>query len=116
MSITDVQIRTITCNGPNCTKTVTFDVKDHERITADNPWLIATRQVGTSFGASLIYCSDTCEMEATASGAHNPPTPKAVVDISEAGGQNAIRLAAEAAKKAEEATNRLKQGKPIQIK
>ena len=115
MSIVDAQIRSISCNGPKCDKTVTFDVKNHEQVSKDNPWLSTGRNVGTVFGATFFYCSDTCEMENTAAGAHNPPVPKNVVDISEAGGQNAIRLAAEAAKRTEQATKDLKDGKPVTL-
>lgn len=115
MSIIDAQIRTISCNGPNCKKSVTFDVKDHEQVTKDNQWLLSGRNIGTTWGATFFYCGDVCEMESVAAGTHNPPVPKNLVDISEVGGQNAVALAAAAARRAEEATKKLKDGRPISI-
>ena len=110
---TEVKIRTIGCDGPNCNKSVTFDQKDHEKVTAENQWLIPGRNVGTSFGAVFFYCSDTCEMEAAATGIHNPPVPKKLVDPSEVGGQKAVEIAAAAAERARQATRELKAGRGI---
>jgi hypothetical protein len=52
-------------------------------------------------------------MESAATGIHNPPTQKTLVDPNEAGGQNAIALAAAAAKRAENATKQLKAGRGL---
>lgn len=115
MAILDVQIRTIACNGPNCDKTITFDQAQYKETVNATPWLQTMRVIQTSTGAVFAYCSDTCEMENTATGVHNPPETKKIVDISTAGGNNAIALAAEAAKRAIEATKSLKAGAPVTL-
>ena len=72
MSVVDTTYRTITCNGPDCTKTVTFDIKQADQAVKENLWLTSTRLVNRlSDGKVFAYCSDACEVKAIAAGAHN---------------------------------------------
>jgi hypothetical protein len=110
MGLIDSQVRTITCNGPECTHTVTFD-RRMEKQTFDAPgneWLKSVRIVQTVDSRNLVYCSDKCEIGGTATGVHNLPEPKKLVDGPAT--SQAIEAAAAAAKMAEEATRAMKQG------
>ena|SRR5271165_3772818 len=110
MGLTDSAVRTITCNGPECTKTVTFDRRMEKQTfeAPGNEWLKAVRIVQTVDARNLVYCSDTCETKGIATGEHNLPEPKRIVDgVANAA---AIAQAAEAARLAEEATAAIKRG------
>jgi hypothetical protein len=62
MTIVDVQYRTIKCDGPNCPRTVTFDIKHSHRVADENPWLLTARVIQTGDGCNFVYCSDACEV------------------------------------------------------
>jgi hypothetical protein len=115
MSIVDNQYRTITCNGSDCDKTVTFDLKQVETAVKENPWLENTRLVNRlSDGRVFAYCSDTCEVKAVTTGAHNKEEKK-VVEMPTGSAREAILRAAQAAKAAEEGAKALKEGRPVNI-
>jgi hypothetical protein len=117
MSIQDSMYRTVSCNGPNCDKTVTFEQRQDNQgavaATEANPWLKTIRIVQAS-GRNFVYCSDACELANIGLGAHNPEERKQIVLPQ---GANAMAQAAAAAKAAEDATEKLKsgQGGPIQV-
>lgn len=115
MSVIDTQFRTITCNGPKCDKTVTYDVKQANETIADekNAWLHAVRFTSTSDGRNFAYCSDTCELEGIGTGIHNKPETKKIVDAPAT--PAAVAAAAAAAKQAEDATKALKAGGKVTI-
>src|ERR1700726_4391293 len=101
MSIIDVQYRTITCNGKNCDKTVTFDQQFAKRVAEEHPWIRSIRIVQTAEGRNFVYHSDECELSGVASGDHNPEVKKSIVLPT---GANAQQVAAAEAQRAEQAT------------
>jgi len=108
MSIIDSQIRNITCDA-GCGKGVLYDRKD-EKATfelPENSWLRTTRVVQTADGRNLTYCSDVCEVNGVATGTHNIPEPKKIV---EATNQAAVALAAQAAAVARQADQNIREG------
>lgn len=113
MGIIDAQFRTMTCN--TCEKTVTFNAKDAQTVTNQegNEWLKTGRIVTRGDGQVFLYCTDACEVAAVSAGEHNPPAPKQIVEAPQ--GEAAIKLAAEAAKAAAEATKSIKAGKPTKL-
>lgn len=115
MSVVDNTYRTITCNGPECDKTVTFEPKDAEKTVKENPWLDNARLVNRlADGRVYAYCSDTCEVKAVTAGAHNKEEKK-VVEMPTGSAREAILRAAQAAKAAEEGSRALKEGRPVNI-
>jgi hypothetical protein len=115
MGLIDSAVRTITCNGPECKHTVTFD-RRLEKQTFDTPgneWMKSIRIVQTVDARNLVYCSDACEAKGVETGSHNLPEPKRIVDgVANAA---AIEAAAQAAKQAEAATAALKAGQPVTL-
>ena len=97
---------TITCDGRDCLKTVTFPQTEEAEKQAmiDNVWMQSLRFVQTPDNRKFTYCSDECEAIATGLGVHN----KAV--IVPATQPNSVGLAAQAAARAAEATRALKAG------
>ncbi len=115
MSVVDNTYRTITCNGPECNKTVTYDPKDAEKTVKENPWLENTRLVNRLVdGRIFAYCSDTCEVKAVTAGVHNKEEKK-VVEMPSGSAREAILRAAQAAKATEEGVKALKEGRPLNI-
>lgn len=115
MGFVDAQIRTITCNGPECPKTITFDVSQAKQVldTPGNEWMQTVRVVQTGDGRKFAYCSDACEIANVATGQHNLPQPKKIIDAP--ANAAAIKAAAESAAKAEAATAALKAGQPVTL-
>lgn len=103
---------TFSCDAPECGKAITFAAtpEDHKVAVVENPWLTSMRYIKTASGKDLSYCSDECEIKAVATGAHNPVEPKRIIDTAN---QAQINLAAEAAKRAANATAALKTGAPV---
>ena len=114
MGIVNVTFRTITCNGPECKNTVTYESsKEKETIEApENAWVNGLRTIQTLDQRMFTYCSDVCEIGGVKTGQHNKPEPKKIVDTSGAPSAQ-IAEAAAAAKAAEEATKQLKAGPQI---
>jgi hypothetical protein len=102
---------TISCDGPDCDKTVTFPATEQGQAEAfeDNPWLRTLRGVGTPDKRQLSYCSDECEAKGIGSGSHNKLERKRIVT----GNQVDVNLAARAAEQARQATEQLRQGQGI---
>jgi len=118
MSIIDTNFRTVTCNGPNCNKTITFNMQEQDKEKAqavfnDNPWLKTLRIVQAS-GKNFAYCSDTCEVESVTLGTHNPPEERKIIPI-DGGGRAQIREAAAAAAAAAEASRAIKAGENVTL-
>jgi len=116
MAAVDNVYRTFTCNGIECTKTVTFEQTQDQlglkQAVDANPWMKTIRLVQSVFnGRNFLYCSDECELSAVAAGSHNPEEPKKIIAMP--AGANAIAAAAAAAKAAEEGTKALKSGADI---
>jgi hypothetical protein len=108
MSIIDSVIRTISCDGPNCTKQLLFDQKDKAVFELpENVWLKATRVIQTADGRNIVYCSDTCEVKGVATGKHNIPEPPKIVT---AANPAAIAAAAQAVAQAKAADQTLREG------
>jgi hypothetical protein len=104
---------TITCDGP-CLKTITFPQTqegEQEALQA-NPWLNTLRFVQTSDNRKFSYCSDECEAKGLGTGQHNKLEPKKIV---QAGGQQAVEMAAQAAARSRQATEALRQGSPVEL-
>jgi hypothetical protein len=117
MPVIETQIRTLTCDGKECDKTITYDMKTHNQVILDpvNAWLLNTRIVSTADGRNLVFCSSLCEASAVESGLNDPPQLKKVVSITDVGGSAAIKFAAAAAKKAADATRALKEGQNVNL-
>ncbi len=115
MGLIDSTIRTITCNGPKCNCTITFD-RRLEKQTFDaqeNVWLKSTRIIQTLDGRTLVYCSDICEVNGVGTGQHNMPEPKTIIEPGASA--EAIAAAAQAARQAETATAAIKAGQPATL-
>lgn len=113
MPIIDAAIRTITCDAKDCPKSITFDRKE-EKVVFENPnnvWLRSTRVVQSADGRNHVYCSDECEVKGAATGQHNIPEVKKVVE----GNAAAVALAAKAAAAQRQAEEALRSGQPAQI-
>jgi hypothetical protein len=107
--IKDATIRTISCDGPACDKQVIFDQADKSPLEKpENEWLKNSRIVSTNDGRVLAYCSDTCEVDSITAGKHNiQEQPKVHTNSNPA----AIALAAQAAARARQADQALRDGK-----
>jgi len=115
MSVVDTAYRTITCNGPECDKTVTFEPKDAEKTVKENPWLENARLVNRlSDGRVFAYCSDPCEVKAITAGAHNKEE-KRVIEMPSGGAREAILRAAQQAAATEAGAKALKEGRDVKI-
>jgi hypothetical protein len=112
MSIIQTSYKTISCNGPNCDKTVTFEAGKEQEVANETLWFKTIRLVQTAQGRNLCYCSDQCELENIAAGAHNPEERKKIA-LPE--GANAIDVAARQAQEAEKATKALKSGAGVTL-
>lgn len=107
MSIIQQTFKTVTCNGPECKNTATFEAGSEQAVAEKEPWFKTLRMVQTAQGRNFVYCSDACEIANVATGAHNPEERKNIV-LPE--GANTLAHAAAQAKLAEDATKALKAG------
>jgi hypothetical protein len=117
---------TITCEAEGCPKTVTFTAaKEQEELSKpENAWVLKTARIvrnlvpapGQQKPKEYVYCSDECEVKTTATGAHNVPEPKRIIDGVASAAQ--VAEAASAAKMAELSTEALKSGRggPVLVK
>jgi hypothetical protein len=105
MPIIDTQVRTITCDGPECTKTITYEQSQHKAVIAnpDNAWLMGVRLTQTADGRNLAYCSDVCEVKSVGAGKHNIPEPSKIIPAVNPAAVIAAANAAAQAKAAEQA-------------
>lgn len=122
MTIVNTQYTTLICNGPDCEKSLTFDISQQQKILLDpeNAWLKAARVVsrllaepGQQELKRFLYCSDVCEIKGAGTAIHNLPEPKKIIEATASAEQ--IRAAAEAAKAAEAATAAIKAGQPATV-
>ena len=102
---------TLSCDGPECTKTTTFPQTEQgeQEAVQSNPWMNSVRFTQTPDQRKFTYCSDECEIKATATGVHN----KKILVAPQ--GPNAVELAAQAALRAQQATQALKAGGPVTL-
>ncbi len=109
MPVIDVQTKTIRCDGPDCSKSVTFNVAEGKETASQpgNEWMKAIRLVQTPDGRVLVYHDDVCEITGARSGQHNIPEVKKII---EAGNPAAIAAAAQAAEAAKVSDANLKSG------
>lgn len=106
------QFVTLTCDGPECKNTVTYDATQEANISVDIPWFKTIRIAQNAQGRNFLYCSDICEIANVGLGAHNPVEPRTIV-VPE--GANAQAIAAANAKAAQDATKALKTGSPVTL-
>lgn len=113
MAIIDTQVRTIACDAFGCTKTITYPMSEHKQTFEDpaNAWLKTSRVVQSADGRNHTYCSDECEVKGVATGKHNIPEPKKLVE----GNAAAIAMAAQTAAAAKAAEQAIREGKPANI-
>jgi hypothetical protein len=113
MPIESMQFVTIKCdNQPECPQTITYEAKTEQQVFENpaNSWVKGLRRVMTSDSRMICYCSDTCEAKGIATGKHNIPLPKKIIDGIATAGQ--VEAAARAAALTEQATAALKAGPP----
>jgi hypothetical protein len=123
MSIVNTVYATVTCEGPNCKKTVTYLASEEqlELSKPENLWVLKTSRVVTNLAPAPgqqkptphLYCSDECEVNGAATGLHNVPEPKRIV--SEPATASQVAQAAAAAQRAQAATEALKSGTGGQV-
>lgn len=103
--IIDSNIRSIQCDGPECTKLVLYDRKAEKETfeLPENVWLRATRVTQTADGRNLVFCSDVCQINSIAMGTHNVPEPPKIVTATNPAAVAAAAKAAAGAKAAEAA-------------
>lgn len=113
MPIIDTPIRTITCDGPGCLRTTTFDQKDKTVLDKpENSWLKTSRGVQSADGRNFTYCSDICEVKGAETGRHNvQEPPKIVTEANPA----VIAAAAQAAANARRADAAIRDGQPTKV-
>ena len=107
--------KTVSCNGPGCENTVTYEASQEgadQAITLTTPWMKTLRVVQTKQGRVFAYCSDSCELGSIAAGNHNPEERKQIVLPQ---GANAQQQAAYEAARAEAATKAIKAGGPVTL-
>ena len=84
MSISDAVSRTISCDAPECGKTVSFNPQVPDEVIALPDWIRTTRTVQLGNRASFTYCSDVCEVKGVTTGNHNVPEPKQIQEATAA--------------------------------
>lgn len=123
MPVINTIYNTVSCEGPDCPKTVTFLATDEqvELAKPENSWVLKTARTvvnlvpapGQQKPIPRLYCSDECEVKAAATGVHNVPEPKRIV--TEPASAQAVAAAAAAAQRAQAATEVLKSGSGGQV-
>lgn len=111
MGETIISFVTVSCDGPGCDKTATFPntEQDGKEAFQNNPWMHSIRTVQTVDGRKFVYCSDECIAKAVGTGILNKQT------IVKPQAPNAVQLAAQAAARAQQATQALKSGGPVTL-
>ena len=115
MGIINTAFRTVKCDGPECTKEVTFEASQGmpPEILETNPWLKTNRAIQTADNRLFSYCSDVCEIDGIKSGRHNAIEPKTVQPAQ--GGAAAIAMAAAEARRKQLADENIRAGKPATV-
>ena len=113
MGAKDTVIKTVTCDGPECTKHSMFDGAEPGVLEKpEHQWLKSHRIVRAADGRHMFYCSDICELKGIEKGVHNiQEAPKVVAD----GSQAAIALAAQAAANAKAQDAAIRAGQPAKV-
>ena len=114
MAVKNTVFISITCEGPGCEKTVTFEQKDAQEVFGETAWLKTGRVIQTNDQRNFYYCSDQCEIGGIAAGNHNPVEKKKVISI-DGGGTAAIKQAAAQAAAQEAATKAIREGQPATV-
>lgn len=118
MAVNVISYETISCNGPECPRTVTYETSQAQQTFSnpENAWVKTSRLVQPLLQNPqnpnklvFLYCSDECEVKGTALGVHNLPEPKRIIAGPQVNAEQ-VAAAAAAAKRAEEATAALKSG------
>ena len=114
---------TVVCEGPGCEKSVTYLASEEQTELAkpENAWVRLTARVvqnlipapGQQRPQARLFCSDECEIKSAATGVHNVPEPKRIVN--EPANAAQVAQAAEAAARAQKATQALKAGGPVTL-
>lgn len=109
MSIQDTVVRTIKCEAEGCPNEILFDRKEEQQVFGkpENAWLKGVRLVQTADGRNIAYCSDDCEVKGVATGKHNLPEPKRII---ETGNAAAVQAAAQAQLNAKAAEKLVREG------
>lgn len=118
MPLINTVYSTISCEGPDCVKTVTFLASDErtELSKPENAWIIKTARIvqnltpapGQEKPQARLYCSDECEVRATATGVHNVPEPRRIIGTPASAAQ--VAQAAAAAYQAQQVAADIKAG------
>ncbi len=118
MSIANSVVQTIKCDAPGCDKAIIFAQSETPEVVKANAWLRGVRIVQGLFtenpnipNKTFVYCSDTCEVNGTGTGKHNP-IEKKVIEMPTGDQLAAIRAAAAQAQAVAEGTQALKEGRP----
>ncbi|VVB52896.1 Uncharacterised protein [uncultured archaeon] len=113
MSVVQSTFVTVSCDGPDCQKTITFEAteKGNAEAIRDNAWLTTHRAIQTSDRRNLGYCSDECEAKGLATGAHNKLEQRIITGAS----SQSVDLAVRAAAQAKAATDAIKHGAPVTL-
>jgi hypothetical protein len=121
MSLTNTTVQTIKCDAPGCDKELTFAQSQTPEFVKNNPWLRSVRIVQGIFTENpqipnkvFVYCSDTCEVNGTGTGKHNP-IEKKLVEMPTGEALAAVRAAAQAAEATRVGDQALREGKGINV-
>lgn len=113
MGAKDTVIKTVTCDGPDCTKHSMFDGAEPGVLEKpEHVWLKSHRLVRTADGRQLLFCSDICEVNSIKTGLHNAQEAPKVVGATN---QAAIALAAQAAANAKLQDAAIRSGQPAKV-
>jgi hypothetical protein len=97
----------VKCDYPECPNSASFDASTQKQAIADTPWLRTYRTIQTADSRSFGYCGDHCELKGVASGQHNMPEPKKII---ETGNDAAVAAAAQQAAAAKVSEQALREG------
>jgi hypothetical protein len=99
---------TIKCDGPECSKTVTFPqtIEGEQEALKTNSWLSTVRFIQTYDNRKFVYCSDECEAKGIGTSQHNKLDKKILT-----GDAQTMKIAAQDAERARQATDALRKGR-----
>lgn len=115
MGIVQTIYKTVTCDGPSCKNTATFEHRQDNRGVLEAvekyPWIKMIREVQAA-NRNFLFCSDQCMLESAGLGHFNPEDRKSIV-LPE--GANAMAHAAAQAKVAEDANRAIRSGAGLHV-